>query len=95
MSSWNEGSSSSEIEPTESAATASMNYTLAPVRQGRTTLGSLFLYLAVLFVVGISVGALTGYVDPVAGAVIVLGSEVVGTIAFFLTYYIGRRFEKP
>lgn len=67
-----------------------MEYSLEPPRQGRTTLGSLFLYLAVLFVVGISVGALMGHVDPVAGAFIVLGSEVVGTIAFFLTYYIGR-----
>lgn len=73
--------------------TPPIDYALEPPRQGRTGPGSLFLYLAVLFLVAISVGALLGHVDPVIGAFIVLGSQVVGTIAFFLTYYIGRRFK--
>lgn len=65
----------------------------ATITRGQTTAGSLFLYVAVTFVVGISVGALMGKIDPVAGAVIVLGAEVLGTIAFFLTYYIGSRLK--
>ncbi|HUE95283.1 MAG TPA: hypothetical protein VMN39_01400 [Longimicrobiaceae bacterium] len=92
MSSWQDGYYSSDIDPPETAPTLATAYPAPPaVTYGRTTAGSLFLYVAVLFVVAVSVGALMGKIDPVAGAVIVLGSEVVGTIAFFLTYYIGRR----
>lgn len=89
MSSWPDGVNSSKYDAPEVAPVIA--YPAAQtVSASRTTAGSLFLYLAVLFVVGISVGALMGVIDPVAGAVIVLGAEVVGTIAFFLTYYIGR-----
>ena len=93
MSSWPNGFYGSDYDPPETPTAYAAAYPEAAAvpQQGRTTMGSFFLYLAVLFVVGVSVGALLGKIDPVAGAFIVLGSEVVGTIAFFLTYYIGRR----
>ena len=94
MSSWKDGLYSSEYDPPPPPEPASAYVAIPRVRvvlQPKTTAGGLFLYLAVLFVVGISVGALLGKIDPVAGAFIVLGSEVLGTIAFFLTYLIGRR----
>lgn len=91
MSSWPDGFYGSDVDPPE-AVPALADFPPGPVAgHGRTTKGSLFLYVAVLIVVGVAVGALTGRIDPILGAVIVLGSEVVGTIAFFLTYYIGRR----
>lgn len=94
LSSWQDGLYSSEYDPPPPAETVGPFAGIPKARvvlQPKTTAGGVFLYLAVLFVVGISVGALMGKIDPVAGAFIVLGSEVLGTIAFFLTYYIGRR----
>ena len=96
MSSWPNNFYGSEINPSDTPnPSSSLTFSAgAQAPSGRTTLGSFFLYVAVLFVVGISVGALLGVIDPVAGAFIVLGSEVVGTIAFFLTYAIGSRISR-
>jgi hypothetical protein len=38
-----------------------------------------------------AIAALAGVVSPVTAAVVGLGAQVVGTVAFFLTYLVGNR----
>jgi len=52
--------------------------------------GAALLYLAVLVVTGFAIAGLAGYVKPVTGAAVGLGSQVIGTVAFFLTYYLRK-----
>jgi len=63
---------------------------MEPVRH---SLGSLALVIAVLIIGGFAVAGLLGMIRPVTGAVVGLGAQVVGTVAFFLTYYMGNRDE--
>ncbi|MEX2582975.1 MAG: hypothetical protein WD766_06865 [Gemmatimonadota bacterium] len=48
--------------------------------------GSRVLLAALLVVTGFAIAGLLGYIHPVTGAAVGLGSQVVGTIAFFMTY---------
>lgn len=54
------------------------------------TRGAIALNIALLIVTGYAVAALIGIVTPITAAFVGLGSQVIGTVAFFLTYYIGR-----
>jgi hypothetical protein len=50
------------------------------------TLGSRLLLAALLVVTGFAIAGLMGVIHPVTGAAVGLGSQVVGTVAFFMTY---------
>ncbi|MQA92538.1 MAG: hypothetical protein GEU90_20340 [Gemmatimonas sp.] len=52
------------------------------------TFGSRVLLAALLVVAGFAVAGLLGYIHPVTGAAVGLGSQVVGTVAFFMTYIL-------
>jgi len=52
--------------------------------------GSIALNIALLIVTGYAIAALLGIVSPVTAFIVGLGSQVLGTIAFFITYFIGR-----
>ena len=54
----------------------------------RFTLGSGSLVLSVVIVAGFAVAGLAGWVAPVTGAVVGIGAQVVGTVAFFVAYYM-------
>jgi hypothetical protein len=64
-----------------------------PMEPVGPSLGSVALVIAVLIVGGFAVAGLLGFIRPVTGAVVGLGAQVVGTVAFFLTYYMGNRDE--
>ena len=49
------------------------------------------LNLGLIIVTGYAIAALAGVVSPVTAAVVGLGAQVVGTIAFFLTYLFGNK----
>jgi hypothetical protein len=50
------------------------------------SVGSRVLLAALLVVTGFAVAGLLGYIHPITGAAVGLGSQVVGTVAFFMTY---------
>lgn len=50
------------------------------------SVGSRVLLAALLIVTGFAIAGLLGLVTPVTGAAVGLGSQVVGTVAFFMTY---------
>jgi hypothetical protein len=51
--------------------------------------GTVALNLSLAIVTGYAVGALMGWVTPLAAAVVGMGAQVLGTIAFFVSYLIG------
>lgn len=58
------------------------------------TPGSVALVGSVLIVDGFAIAGLAGWIEPVTGAAVGLGAQVVGTVAFFGTYYVGTRNER-
>lgn len=52
--------------------------------------GTAALNLALAVVTGYAVAALAGWVTPLAAAVVGMGAQVAGTIAFFVTYWVGN-----
>lgn len=79
------------LEPTEPfVSTQSVARRLLDrfMRQSR---GAIALNVALCIVTGYAIAALIGIVTPVTAFVVGLGAQVVGTIAFFLTYFMGRR----
>jgi hypothetical protein len=57
----------------------------------KQSVGTTVLLVAVMIVGGFAVAGLLGFVRPVTGAAVGLGAQVVGTVAFFVSYYVGRR----
>ncbi|MDR0787144.1 MAG: hypothetical protein LBG44_04695 [Gemmatimonadota bacterium] len=51
--------------------------------------GTAALNLSLAVVTGYAIAALAGWVTPLAAAIVGLGAQVVGTIAFFVSYWIG------
>ncbi len=51
--------------------------------------GTVVLNLALAIVTGYAIGALMGWVTPFAAAVVGMGAQVLGTIAFFVSYLVG------
>lgn len=49
------------------------------------------LLLSVLIVDAFAIAGLAGWIRPVVGAVVGLGAQVVGTVAFFVAYWVGTR----
>jgi hypothetical protein len=49
------------------------------------------LLLSVLIVDAFAIAGLAGWIQPVVGAVVGLGAQVIGTIAFFVAYWVGTR----
>jgi hypothetical protein len=57
----------------------------------KQSVGATVLLVAVLIVGGFAVAGLAGWVQPVTGAVVGLGAQVVGTVAFFVSYFVAGR----
>lgn len=52
--------------------------------------GTVALNLALAVVTVYAIAALAGWVTPLAAAVVGMGAQVAGTIAFFVTYWVGN-----
>lgn len=50
--------------------------------------GARILFASVMVVTAFAIAGLLGLIPPVVGAAVGLGAQVVGTVAFFLTYYL-------
>jgi hypothetical protein len=57
----------------------------------KQSVGTTVLLLAVVIVAGFAVAGLLGWVRPVTGAAVGLGAQVVGTVAFFVSYFVAGR----
>jgi hypothetical protein len=53
--------------------------------------GTVALNFALGIVTGFAIAALLGVVSPIIAAAVGLGAQVVGTIAFFVSYWVGGR----
>jgi hypothetical protein len=51
--------------------------------------GTVALNLSLAIVTGYAVAALAGWVTPLAAAIVGMGAQVIGTIAFFVSYWVG------
>lgn len=51
--------------------------------------GTVALNLSLAIVTGYAIGALMGWVTPLAAAIVGMGAQVLGTIAFFVSYLVG------
>jgi hypothetical protein len=60
-------------------------------RTRRFSPGAFALNAGLLVVNGYAIAALAGAVSPVTAAFVGLGAQVVGTVAFFLTYALGKK----
>lgn len=60
-------------------------------RKKRFSPGAFALNMGLLVVTGFAIAALAGVVSPITAAFVGLGAQVVGTVAFFLTYVFGKK----